>query len=60
MTRRTPEQMKVKDKKIPVSCRIKESTHALLEKRSKKAGLSLSRLLEEVIEDYCVWLRQQK
>lgn len=57
---RTPEQMSRKEEKRPVSARIKTATHSYLEKRASKAGISLSQLLETIIEEYASWLRTQR
>lgn len=52
--------MNKKEDKVPTSLRLKKTTHAYLEKEAVKAGLSLAALLENIIDDYTMWLRQQK
>lgn len=54
---RKPEDMKSTIKK-PVSARVDVETADYLEKEAKKAKISLSELVANVLEDYAKWLKQ--
>lgn len=53
---RTPDEMMKKPKRKPVSARINESTLKILKDASKKNGLPLATLVENVLNDYAIWL----
>ena len=58
--RRTPKEMGIKEKRSPVSARVKGSTLKYLTDEAKKANLSVSSLIEHVLDDYSIWLKEQK
>lgn len=54
---RRPNEMKADaEERVPVSARIRKSTKLLLERESKKAGLSLAEVVSNTLEDYAQWL----
>lgn len=54
---RRPDEMKSDaEERVPVSARIRKSTRLLLERESKKAGLSLAEVVSNTLEDYAEWL----
>lgn len=54
---RRPEEMKTTTK-TPVSARVDAEIAEYLEKEAKKAKISLSELVANVLEDYTKWLKQ--
>lgn len=58
--RRTPQEMDTKEKRSPVSARIKDSTLKFLTAEASKANISVSSLIENVLDDYANWLKEQK
>lgn len=44
------------EERVPISARIRKSTRLLLERESKKAGLSLAEVVSNTLEDYAEWL----
>lgn len=59
MRYKRPEDYKIKDQKTPLSCRVKVESKDLLEKRARKAGMSLGELVAQIIEDYVDWLDKE-
>lgn len=57
---RTPEEMISKERRQPISARVKESTLDYLTKEASKVDLSLSSLVEQVLDDYAEWLKEQR
>ena len=57
---KTPEEMMKKVKRSPVSARVNESTLKILKDASKKNGLPLATLVENVLNDYAIWLLERK
>lgn len=53
---RHPKEMKAEEERVPASTRIKVSSLEALEKASKEANLSLSKLIANVLDDYAAWL----
>jgi hypothetical protein len=53
-----PEEYAVKEPRTPVSTRIKMESREALEKAAKKAGLTLSELIGNVIDDYAKFLKE--
>ncbi len=49
-----------KMKRKPVSARLNESTLKLLKDAAKKNGLPLATLVENVLNDYALWLMDRK
>ncbi len=56
---RHPKDMKKKEEKVPVSTRLRKTSRDCLEKSAKLHGLSLSELVEQILEDYKKWLESQ-
>ncbi|MGZ3786250.1 MAG: hypothetical protein ACXVC3_17015 [Bdellovibrio sp.] len=58
---RKPNEMKQKeDGRVPLSTRVRSSLREQLEKEAKKAGMSLTYLVEQVLEDYAKFLEDSK
>lgn len=56
LDRKTPEELKSKFERVPLSTRVKEETRELLEKEAKKVGTSLSDLTAGILDEYVEWL----
>lgn len=57
---RLPSEMKSDSKsRVPVSARLNVVTRDFLVKVAKKEGLSLSELVEQVLEDYAEFLKEK-
>jgi predicted HicB family RNase H-like nuclease len=57
---RLPNEMnKESGPKVPISARVRESIRNHLVKVAKKEGMSLSELIEQVIEDYAAYLKDK-
>ena len=54
--RKMPEDMAAKKKRLPLSTRVLEETHAVLQVHAKKNGMTLGELAANVLDDYVVWL----
>jgi hypothetical protein len=54
---RLPNQMKAKEKKLPVSTRLSLSTKAALTKEAEKVGIPLAMLVSNVMDDYVKMLQ---
>jgi predicted HicB family RNase H-like nuclease len=54
---RKPTEMKQKsDGRVPLSTRLRESLRDRLQREAEKAGISLTFLVEQVLEDYVKFL----
>lgn len=57
---RLPSEMRSESKqRIPISARIEKPTRDFLAKVAKKEELSLSELVEQVLEDYANFLKEK-
>ena len=54
--RKPNEMISNKDERVPLSTRVRKSVRDRLEKEAAKADLSLTYLVEQVLEDYCKFL----
>lgn len=54
---RKPNEIKAVEKACPISARIREGLYSELKIMAKDNGYPLSRLVEEVLEDYVAWVR---
>lgn len=54
--RKPNEMAPSKDGRVPLSTRVRESLRKRLEKEADKADLSLTYLVEQVLEDYIKYL----
>ena len=57
--RRTPDELKSKTSKQPLSTRVKTTTYEALEKISAKHKTSISDLSAGILEDYVQWYEEQ-
>lgn len=55
-----PEDLEGKEATDSLSTRIKSSAKDVLEKAAKKQGKSLSWLAGRILEEYAIWLANQK
>jgi len=56
---RTPDEMLKKPKRKPVSARVNESTLKLLKDAARKNGIPFATLVENVLNDYAIWLMER-
>lgn len=56
LDRKTPEELKSKIERVPLSTRVKEETRQILEKEAKKVKTSLSDLTAGILDEYADWL----
>ncbi len=57
---RHPKEMESKEKRSPVSTRLKDSTKEALEKAAKAHDLTLAELISNILDDYSDWLSQSR
>ncbi len=58
--KKTPEQLKVRGQKVPLSTRVREQTRKSLEHAADESGTTLSDLASAILEDYADWLEGQE
>ncbi len=54
--KKTPEQLKVRGQKVPLSTRVREQTRKVLEQAAEESSTTLSDLTAAILEDYAEWL----
>jgi hypothetical protein len=56
--KKSPEQLKVRGQKVPLSTRVRAQTRESLEQAAKEADTTLSDLTAAILEDYAEWLEK--
>lgn len=53
--KKTPEQLKVRGQKVPLSTRVRTHTKEILENAANNSSTTLSDLVAAILEDYADW-----